>query len=188
MKMKYFILGFITCILIIVAVFFYFKFGQEDSVKEALSKIVTNQIEIEVYSINQNVLDSLSFIDIHTNTDFSITHDTLRYTFINYWATWCVPCIVELPEFEKLVQNTDKDVSFVFASSEEAEDIYKFVNRKEIDLPFYKYSKIKTPSCINHSTIPTSYLIDEKELLIYKFSGIQKWDSDFIKHLLKQLK
>jgi thiol-disulfide isomerase/thioredoxin len=186
--MKYFILGFISCILIIVAVFFYFKFDQEDSVKEALSEIVSNRIEVEVYSINQDALDSLSFFNLYTSKDFNITEDSLRYSFINYWATWCVPCVVELPVFEKLIQNTDQDVCFIFASSEEEKDILKFTNKKEIKLPFYRYSKFRAPSFINHSTIPTSYLIDEKELLIYKFSGIQKWDSEFIKQLLKQLK
>jgi thiol-disulfide isomerase/thioredoxin len=55
---------------------------------------------------------------------------------INFWATWCAPCIKELPLFEKLNQD-NKDVKVTLVSMDidldpNPEKVYKFVDRKKI--------------------------------------------------------
>ena len=55
---------------------------------------------------------------------------------INFWATWCAPCIKELPLFEKINQNR-KDVKVTLVSMDidldpNPEKVYKFVSRKNI--------------------------------------------------------
>ena len=189
-KILWFILGFLSCIIILVTIFFYVKNTQVDSIKKDLTNYKQNKIEVEIYSINANVLDSLKFLNLKTGKIFCVNDDNVHYTFINYWASWCAPCVAELPEFEKLLNDKSletKDIKFIFSSSEKTEKIRDFINKKGFDLPFYQYNYDKKPGCINHTTIPTTYLIDEKNLIIYKFSGIQKWDSKFIKSILKNI-
>jgi len=189
-KILWFILGFLSCIIILVIIFFYVKNTQVDSIKKDLTNYKQNKIEIEIYSINANALDSLKFIDLKTKKIFYINNDSIHYTFINYWATWCAPCIAELPEFEKLLNSKNietKNIKFIFASSEKIDKILNFINKKSFDLPFYHYNYDETPSYINHTSIPTTYLIDEQKLLIYKFSGMQKWNSKFINSILKNI-
>jgi thiol-disulfide isomerase/thioredoxin len=189
-KILWFILGFLSCIIIIVAIFFYVKNTQVDSLKKDLTNYKQNKIEIEIYSIDANVLDSLKFKNLKTGKIFCVNEDNIHYTFINYWATWCAPCIAELPEFENLLKSKSletKDIKFVFSSSEKLDKIVNFINTKSFDLPFYQNNYDQTPSYINHTSIPTTYLIDENKLLIYKFSGMQKWNSKFISDILKNI-
>ena len=191
MKIKYFIFGFFSCFISFIAIYFYFKNTQEASVKEALANENENKIEIEVYPIATNVIDSLKFLNVQTDTKFCITDDSINYTFINYWATWCIPCVVELPEFEKLIHNNNQEfenIKFIFASREKVKKIINFINKNKINLPYYNYNKNDSPNFINHTSIPTSYFIDEKNLLVYKFSGLQKWNSEFNKSLLNNLR
>ena len=54
----------------------------------------------------------------------------------NFWATWCAPCIAEIPEFEKVNQN-DKDVKVTLVSLDidlnpNPQNVYNFINRKKI--------------------------------------------------------
>lgn len=54
----------------------------------------------------------------------------------NFWATWCAPCIVEIPEFEKVNMN-DKDVKITLVSMDmdlnpDPQKVYNFINRKKI--------------------------------------------------------
>jgi thiol-disulfide isomerase/thioredoxin len=55
---------------------------------------------------------------------------------VNFWATWCAPCIKEIPLFEKLNEERD-DVSVILVSMDldldpNPEKVYKFINRKNI--------------------------------------------------------
>jgi len=55
----------------------------------------------------------------------------------NFWATWCAPCIAELPEFEK-VNKSDSAVKITLVSMDidlnpDPQNVYKFINRKKLE-------------------------------------------------------
>lgn len=194
MGKKKFILGFFSgivfTILALIGVFFLVRQSGEEEVKEALAQSEGNKIELEAINIQNEVLDSLQFQEISSKKTYAISEDSLRYTFINYWATWCIPCVAELPGFESLLAENESDlqqIRFVFASNEEKSKIDTFIEKKNIDLPFSYYTDSLKPNFIDHQTIPTSYLIDEQEGIMYKFSGAENWSAPFYKKLLIDL-
>jgi thiol-disulfide isomerase/thioredoxin len=195
MKLKKpFFFGFASGIvfMIIVPVGFYFIFVKKsaEELKEAVKNLDGNQTELVAYTFPKASMDSLTFFDLDSEKLYSITDDTHDYTFINYWATWCAPCVAELPEFDELVtsnQNKFDNTRFIFASREENDKINDFINEREFDISFSSYSDSLRPHFINHTSIPTSYLIDEKNAIAYKFSGVKKWNTEFYKKLLLNL-
>ena len=194
MKRKYFLLGFISgiafVILVLVGSFFLIKKQSEKSVAEFAAEPNVANAEMEVFSIRREALDSLYFYDIGKEENLYVSSDTADFTFINYWATWCIPCVGEMPELASLIKREeikDAHLKFIFASQESEEKIRKFEKSKNFGLPYYLFEAESQPAFIHHATIPTSYLIDEKKLLVYKFSGLRQWDSELYRNLLTGL-
>lgn len=63
--------------------------------------------------------------------------DNGKIKVINFWATWCAPCVAEMPDFEKFSADyADKNVEVVFVSLDFAENldkVEKFIERKGYD-------------------------------------------------------
>ncbi len=195
MKWRYFFLGFASSLVLVIGglviVFFVVKSEGEKSIKESLLKTDDNTVDITAFSIAKEALDSLQFKDLQTGAVYSVTKDTNNYVFINYWATWCAPCIIELPELEVLINSNKENfigIKFAFASREKEENLMKFITTRNLSLSFYSYQDDEHPGFINHSSIPTSYFIDKNQLIVYKFSGLKNWNTEFYKNLLRSLK
>ena len=191
MKRKYFLIGFISgiafVIVVLVVSFFLIKKQSEKSVAEYAAQSNVTNAEMEEFTISRKSLDSLYFYDIGNKENLYISKDTTNFIFINYWATWCAPCVGEMPEFVKLIKRDEiknAKIKFIFASRESEEKIGKFEKSKNFGLPYFLFDDKSQPAFIDHATIPTSYLIDKKKLLVYKFSGVRQWNSDLYRNLL----
>lgn len=106
MKRKFFIIGFISGIFFVIVVlvgsFFFIKNQSEKSATEFAAQQNIVNAELEVFSILQKSLDSLYFYDLVRKENSYISKDSGNFTFINYWGTWCIPCVAEMPEFVSL--------------------------------------------------------------------------------------
>ena len=194
MKRKYFLIGFISgiafVIVVLVVSFFLIKKQSEKSVAEYAAQSNVTNAEMEVFTISRKSLDSLYFYDIGNKENLYISKDTTNFIFINYWATWCAPCVGEMPEFVKLIKRDEiknAHIKFIFASRESEEKIRKFEKSKNFGLPYFLFDDKSQPAFIDHPTIPTSYLIDKNKLLVYKFSGVRQWDAELYRNLLTGL-
>ena len=194
MKRKYFLIGFLSGIVFVIAVlvvsFILIKKQGEKSVAEFAAQPNVANAEMEVFSIRQVSLDSLYFYDLGKEENAYVSGDTANFIFINYWATWCIPCVGEMPEFAKLINRDeikDAQIKFIFASQESEEKIRKFEKSKKFGLPYFLFDAESQPAFINHTTIPTTYLIDKKKLLVYKFSGVRQWDAELYRNLLTRM-
>ena len=88
--------------------------------------------------------------------------------FLNIWATWCPPCIAELPGIEDLHENYGNDVSFVLVSNEDPNIVLPFAEKHGYgSLPFYYARRDGT--------------------VVLKKKGAARWNSDRTKKLLDDL-
>ncbi|MCX7549517.1 TlpA family protein disulfide reductase [Xanthomarina sp. F2636L] len=191
MKLKYFLFGLITTILVmIVIIFIVFKYTQSKQ-EEALVKEMTSDVEelyltLKPYSIEDNAYVFKNIID---GISENILEDN-DLIFVNFWATWCQPCIAEMPSLEKLINLesfSNNKIKFVFASKESLEKIKSFNSNRKYNLPFYQF-KEKEKSIFNHSAIPTTYIIDKSKNIFYVISGSQNWNSTLIINFLNSIK
>ena len=106
--------------------------------------------------------------------------------FLNIWATWCPPCIAELPGIKKLYNEYKGKVNFILLSDEPDSTINKFIiARKYRGLPFYRYNSI--PQDFSTRSIPASYIITRYGKVVLKKKGAASWDSGKVKALLDEL-
>jgi len=109
-----------------------------------------------------------------------------KVTFLSYWATWCPPCIAELPAIEKLYASYGNKVDFVLISQEDPEIIRKFLDKKDINLPAVNPA-MPTPEILRERSIPTNYIIDQFGRIVVKEQGAVDWDSETVRTTLDQL-
>lgn len=91
---------------------------------------------------------------------------------INLWATWCGPCIAEIPSIIKYYQKADtsKVVLVMLSVDDSFEQPKRYFKSKKISLPLY-YSQENLPDVLNVRSIPTTFVFDENGKLAKKFVG-----------------
>ena len=109
-----------------------------------------------------------------------------KVLIINFWATWCPPCIAEMPAMQKLYADYGDKVDFYFISSEDAEVIGRFLEARGLNLPVYRQISA-TPDLLSHRSLPTTFLIDREGKIIIRKKGAANWNSVSTRELLDQL-
>ena len=129
--------------------------------------------------------------------DFSIT-DSQRTivlsqlrgkpVLLNFWATWCPPCIEEMPSLVRLQKQLGDKVT-ILAVSEDADDgAYKqFIHDHNVDLLTVRDTSRRTNEVYGTFKFPETYVIDRNGKIVRKFIGATDWTSpdivDYMNHL-----
>lgn len=124
-------------------------------------------------------------IDLKGKTE-SISVGNGKVTFISYWATWCPPCIAELPGIQELYKDYGDKVNFILLTQEEPERVQRFIEKRGYELPIY-FPKMQAPEVLQENSIPTNYVIDTTGKIIIKETGAADWNSKKIRNLLDDL-
>jgi len=108
--------------------------------------------------------------------------------FMNLWATWCPPCIAEMPNIQRLFDDIkdNNDIVFVMVSlDQDPQKAWDFVKRKEFTFPVY--SVIAKPRVYDSSVVPTTYVISPQGDIVMEHQGMAKYDTDEFKDFLNSV-
>ncbi|WP_370090446.1 TlpA family protein disulfide reductase [Ekhidna sp.] len=110
-----------------------------------------------------------------------------QVVFLNFWATWCPPCIAEMPDIHSLYKEKKDEVAFVMISLDQDEEkARKFIAKKDFEFPVY-FLRSSLPSVYDTHSIPTTYLIDKEGMIRVENHGMAKYNTSSFKELLDQL-
>jgi len=128
-------------------------------------------------------------VDLKDKDGNVISLSTLKgkVVFINLWATWCPPCIAEMPSIDKLHQELGDEVAFVILSlDQDFKNAVAFNKRKGYNLPIYSAVK-ELPASYQSAAIPTTYVIDKEGNIVLTHKGMANYDSASFKAFLKRM-
>jgi thiol-disulfide isomerase/thioredoxin len=113
---------------------------------------------------------------------------------VNLWASWCAPCVKELPTLDRLAQSHDVDGELgVIAVSQDSgphASVVAFLNKLKIkDLGAYQDSKMALSGALGPDTVlPTTILIDAQGREVWRYVGDLDWTSPEAAKLLAEAK
>jgi thiol-disulfide isomerase/thioredoxin len=105
-----------------------------------------------------------------------------RVVLVNFWATWCAPCIREMPSLVRLQQRLGGDAFAVIALSQDIKGfdvITPFIAKHKLEaLPVFHDPQGRSLLALKILGLPTSVLFDRSGLELGRLSGVAEWDSD----------
>jgi cytochrome c biogenesis protein CcmG/thiol:disulfide interchange protein DsbE len=110
-----------------------------------------------------------------------------RVVVLNLWATWCAPCIEELPSLLAL-QHKMPDLEIVAVSMDQDPDVYhRFLTEHHVDILTFRDADQRVNALYGTVQIPETYIIDKQGILRRKFIGAQDWTSPEITGYLARM-
>ena len=99
--------------------------------------------------------------------------------FVNVWASWCPPCVAEMPTIETLYEavGDHPEIKFILLSMDQnREKAVNFMENKDFTMP-YHFPRSRLPNKLQSQYLPTTYVISKEGQIVYKKEGIADYSS-----------
>jgi thiol-disulfide isomerase/thioredoxin len=102
-----------------------------------------------------------------------------KIVFINFWTTWCLSCVIEMPSMEKLHQKfKDKDFAMVGINLQESDaTVLKFYKENQLTFTTLLDATGDVGAAFRILGIPTTFILDKNGIIIGRVLGPREWDS-----------
>ncbi len=146
--------------------------------------LITLSILLFISCSAKNSGETIDTTDVRADFNLSddagnaVSMDSLKhnYLFVNFWATWCKPCIAELPSIEALQDSLENEnISFLLITNETPEQVNGFLTKRNIDLPgYYMPDAVEAFELIG---FPTTLIINPAGDVVLQVEGADDWNT-----------
>ena len=113
-----------------------------------------------------------------------------KVVFVNLWATWCGPCVAEMPGIQSLYEDFSdiSEVEFVMISlDEDFEKAKKFASRKDLSFPIFYTINRQLPNVYRSGSIPKTFVISKDGKISQKKVGMANYNTKSFRKFLTKL-
>lgn len=145
-----------------------------------INKVIVSVVEPDIVEANEQefLTDYNWTLSDLSGSQFDFNTVKGKIVVINFWATWCPPCIAEMPSLQELYDRYkgNENIMFLYISNEKKSVVNKFLSKKkytfEVFQPLTDY-----PSSFDVSSIPRTFIIDKNGKIIIDKTGPADWSS-----------
>ena len=130
---------------------------------------------------------AISFVDLAGNT-VSLSEFTGKIVLVNLWATWCEPCLREMPSLERVQSRLGDKIAVVAISEDHGgrKAVEPFIDKLGLkSIKIYLDPKSAMERAFKVQGLPTSFLIDQKGRVLGRVEGAAEWDAPELLEVLK---
>jgi len=113
-----------------------------------------------------------------------------RIVFLNFWATWCGPCRVEMPAMEALYQEfnrRDFEILAVSTDQQGAAVTRPFSEEMGLTFPILHDSDFRVGVAYGARTLPMTFLVNRQGIITHRIFGARDWQSPEGRQLIKKV-
>jgi peroxiredoxin len=112
-----------------------------------------------------------------------------KVVLINFWATWCPPCLEEMPSMESLRKQMDETQLQIMALSvdESWEPVDTFLKQNAYGFGIYADFEQKVAELYGTHMVPETYIVDKQGVILCKVVGDRDWTEPSVVAFLKNL-
>jgi thiol-disulfide isomerase/thioredoxin len=110
-----------------------------------------------------------------------------QVVLLNFWATWCEPCLIEMPSLLQLHRDMPNLVILAVSIDEDPDAYRRFLAERHINLITVRDPGKTAPTLFHTEMWPETYVIDRNGMIRSKYIGAQDWSSPEIRAFLKSL-
>lgn len=112
-----------------------------------------------------------------------------QFVILNFWATWCAPCVEEMPSLQRLHRAYDGDdfeIVAVSLDNEGAAVVKSFAERHKLEFSLAVDPEKKTEMLYGLTGLPETYILDKEGVILEKILGPRDWASaDTVEKMIK---
>lgn len=151
------------------------------AVPEKIVRTFGSQFQNVLTAIEPKTLPEDSFSSLDRKS-MSIADFAGKPVLVNMWATWCAPCVVELPSLMKLKDYYEGRLNVIGIALEpgrDVKDIGDFLEKRQLGtFAGYLDAKGDFGKNLGIRGLPTSFLIGSDGVILYRFEGDADWTSE----------
>jgi thiol-disulfide isomerase/thioredoxin len=142
----------------------------------------------EITTLSEDPELDFTLADFKDNTH-TLANYRGKVLLVNFWASWCPPCIYEMPELTRLQQQLGDRAFEIIAINvgEKKYKVHKFTRLINFELPVLLDTSNQAFKDWRVQTLPTSFLVDAKGVVRHKIRGNPGWEQQETIALIEQL-
>jgi thiol-disulfide isomerase/thioredoxin len=129
-------------------------------------------------SVAQETAPDFSGIDMLTGESIELNQFLGRVVFLDFWASWCPPCLVSLPAYQQLYEANQSQAWMIIAVNVDADtqDGLTFLEDTPISYPTLADAAGEIGIPYGIRSLPVSFLIDQNGTIVKRYRGFQPGD------------
>ena len=112
-----------------------------------------------------------------------------KVIFLNFWTTWCPPCVAEMPSVNRLYTKLKSNDNVIFVLADADGNLKKstaFMEKKKFDLPVYIPTG-SIPEQLFRGSLPTTVIVNKRGEVVFSNEGMANYDTPEMEKFLNDL-
>lgn len=140
-------------------------------------------LELDAYAAPDTALDDLDGVS------YALQNDRGSVVFVHFWASWCGPCVVEMPAIQRMWDELGKEglKLVLINTAEDEETVFSFLAAHAPDIRPLMDRNGQITEAWSPRGLPATYLVDRHGQVRYQALGGRPWDEPVYLDFLRQL-